>query len=216
MKRRQFSATVLGAAAASWRFPCAAQAQSDPVEGKHYLRLPNPIPVSTPPGRFEVIQFFWYGCPHCAALEPALELWAHQLPADVVFVRVPVAFSAEPFTAHQRIFYALEAMGLVEAMHQKVFNAIHQERMRLARPADISAFMAKNGVDPAKFMEAFNSFGTAAHLRQANKLVDAYQVDGVPAFGVQGRFYTSGTLAGGNERALLVVDYLIQRLRKNS
>jgi thiol:disulfide interchange protein DsbA len=215
MKRRQFSATVVGAAAASLALPHAAMAQNEPVEGKHYLKLSVPIAVSTPPGKFEVIQFFWYGCPHCAALEPALEIWAQRLPADVVFVRVPVAFSADPFVAHQRIFYALEAMGLLDAMHKKVFYAIHHDRMRLGQPEEISAFMAKNGVDPTKFMEAFNSFGTAAHLRQANKLVDAYKVDGVPAFGVQGRFYTSGTLAGDNERALLVVDYLVQRLHKN-
>lgn len=216
MKRRVFSTTVLGAAAASLALPGAVRAQGGPVEGKHYLKLSEPVAVSTPPAKFEVIQFFWYGCPHCAALEPALDIWARRLQPDVVFLRVPVAFSAEPFIAHQRIFYALDAMGLVDTMHQKVFYAIHQERMRLAQPAEISAFMAKNGVDPTKFMEAFNSFGTAAHLRQANKLVEAYKVDGVPAFGVQGRFYTSGTLAGDNERALLVVDFLVQRLRKNS
>jgi thiol:disulfide interchange protein DsbA len=216
MKRRQFSTTVVGAAAASLALPRAAMAQNEPIEGKHYLKLSEPVAVSTPPGKFEVIQFFWYGCPHCAALEPALDIWAKRLPADVVFVRVPVAFSAEPFIAHQRIYYALEALDLVDAMHKKVFYAIHQQRMRLGDPTEISAFMAKNGVDATKFMEAFNSFGTAAHLRQANKLVDAYKVDGVPAFAVQGRFYTTGTLAGDNERALLVVDYLVQRLRKNT
>jgi thiol:disulfide interchange protein DsbA len=215
MKRRRFSTSLVGAAVASLALPQAAIAQNEPVEGKHYLKLPVPIAVGTPPGKFEVLQFFWYGCPHCAALEPALEIWARGLAADAAFVRVPVAFRPEPFVAHQRIFYALEAMGLLDAMHKKVFYAIHQQRMRLDQPEEISAFMAQNGVDPAQFMAAFNSFGTAAHLRQANKLVDAYKVDGVPAFAVQGRFYTSGTLAGDNERALLVVDYLLQRLRKN-
>jgi thiol:disulfide interchange protein DsbA len=214
MKRREFSTTLLGAGAAALALPGRAQAQGAPIEGRQYVRLSQPVPVSAEPGKIEVIDFFWYGCPHCNAFEPTLEAWVRQLPADVAFRRVPVAFSAEPFTAHQRIFYALDSLGLIPAMHRKVFYAIHGERLRLDQPAEISAFMAKNGVDAAKFMEAYNSFGTQAKLRQANQLVDGYKIDGVPALGIHGRFYTSGTLAGDNRRALAVTDYLVQRLRK--
>ena len=214
MKRREFSTTLLGFGAAALALPGRAGAQGGPIEGKQYVRLTQPVPVSAPPGKIEVIEFFWYGCPHCNAFEPALEAWVKQRPADVMFHRVPVAFSAEPFVAHQRIFYALDSLGLVGAMHRKVFYAIHNDRMRLDKPADISAFMSKNGVDAAKFMEAYDSFGTQAKLRQANQLVDGYKIDGVPALGIHGRFYTSGTLAGTNEQALAVTDVLVQRLRK--
>jgi len=217
MKRREFStAALIGAGAASLVLPAISQAQGGPVEGKQYVRLSQPVPVSAPAGKIEVIEFFWYGCPHCAAFEPALDAWARQLPADVVFQRVPVAFSAEPFVAHQRIFYALDTMGLVGTMHRKIFYAIHQNRMRLSQPAEIAAFMTKNGVDATQFMEAFNSFTTQTRLRQANQLVDGYKIDGVPAMGIHGRFFTSGALAGENEKALVVTDYLVQRLRKNT
>jgi len=217
MKRREFStAALIGAGAASLAWPAISQAQGGPVEGKHYVRLSQPVPVSAPAGKIEVIEFFWYGCPHCAAFEPALDAWAKQLPADVAFQRVPVAFSAEPFGAHQRIFYALDTMGLVGTMHRKIFYAIHQDRLRLGQSAEISAFMTKNGVDATQFMDAFNSFTTQARVRQANMLVDGYKIDGVPAMGIHGRFFTSGALAGDNDKALVVTDFLVQRLRKNT
>ena len=116
----------------------------------------------------------------------------------MAFRRVPVAFRDEPFGAHQRIFYALEAMGQVEAMHRKVFYAIHVDRQRLDKPADIAAFVAKNGVDGAKFIEVFNSFAVQTKARQARQLAEAYKIDGVPALGIHGRFFTSGTLAGAH------------------
>jgi protein dithiol oxidoreductase (disulfide-forming) len=216
MKRREFSTTLLGAGVAVVALPAVAQAQGVPVEGKHYVRLTQPVATSAGQGKIELIEFFWYGCPHCNAFEPTLETWVKQLPADVVFRRVPVAFSAEPFTAHQRIYYALDSLGLVGAMHRKVFYAIHNDRMRLDKPAEISAFMTKNGVDAARFMEAFGSFTTQTRLRQANDLVAGYKIDGVPAIGIHGRFYTSGTLAGTNDKALVVTDLLVQRLRKSA
>jgi thiol:disulfide interchange protein DsbA len=213
MQRRQFSTSLLGASAAALGWHGAAQSQGGPVEGTHYVRLSQPVPTG-PAGKIEVIEFFWYGCPHCNAFEPALEAWVKQLPADVAFHRVPVAFSSEPFVAHQRIYFALESLGLVGAMHRKVFYAIHNDRARLDKPADISAFMARNGVDAAKFMEAFDSFAVQAKAKQATQQAAAYKIDGVPAIGVQGRFYTSGSLAGTNDKALAVTDFLVQRLRK--
>jgi len=211
LHRREFSAALAGAGALAIGLPAAAQ--GGPVEGTHYVRLGQPVPVSAPAGKVEVLEFFWYGCPHCHAFEPALDAWARKLPADVAFRRVPVAFREEPFVAHQRIYYALEAMGQVEALHRKVFAAIHNDRQRLDKLPDIAAFMGKNGVDAAKFSELYNSFGVQTKARQAKQLSEAYKIDGVPALGVHGRYYTSGTLAGTPERSLAVADFLIQRSR---
>lgn len=212
MNRREFSAFFAGSlGTTAFVVPVQAQAPT-PVEGTHYVKLNQPLPVT--PGKIEVVEFFWYGCPHCNAFEPALDAWQKNLPADVAFRRVPVAFRDEPFVAHQKIFYALDAMGLVHTMHRKVFYAIHAERQRLDKPVEIAAFMQKNGVDSAKFMENFNSFGVQTKARQAARLAEAYKIDGVPAIGVQGRYYTSGSLAGSPEGALAVADYLIQKVRK--
>ena len=215
MKRRAFSsaAALIGATGLAPLSP-PALAQGAPVEGRQYVRLTQPLPINVPPGKIEVVDFFWYGCPHCAAFEPELDAWARKLPEQVVFSRVPVAFRPEPFTTHQRIFYALEALGAVDAMHRKVFYAIHNERQPLDKLAEIANFMAKNGVDPTQFTLAFSSFTTQSKIKRAATLVDGYKIDGVPAIGIHGRYYTSGTLAGGNGRSLAVADYLIQRLAK--
>jgi len=214
MKRRDFSLQLavagFGALAAS-----AAGAQGAPVEGTHYTKLAQPVPVSTPAGKIEVIEFFSYGCPHCNALEPTLEVWAKRLPPDVVFKRVPVGFNAL-YENYQRIYYALEAMGQVEAMHRKVFNAIHQQRQRLDKEADIAAFMTANGLDGAKFVDLYKSFTVQTKAKQAQQLSQSYKIDGVPSMAVQGRYVTSGSLAGSNERALAVTDALVQNLRKPS
>jgi len=216
MKRRDFSASLATAGLGLALGPAARAQGGAPVEGTHYVKLAQPVAVSAGPGKIEVIEFFWYGCPHCNAFEPMLEAWIKRLPADVAFKRVPVAFRDEPFTMHQRIYYALEAMGQLDAVHRKVFFAIHNERQRLDKPADVAAWMSKNGVDGAKFTEVANSFALQAKLRQAKQLTDAYRIDGVPAMGIHGRFYTSGSLAGNNERSLAVTDYLIARARKNA
>ena len=217
MKRRDFSNGLLGTCTLGAMGTLgAAQAQAQagaPIEGTHYVRLGQPV-ATTAPGKIEVMEFFWYGCPHCHAFEPTLNAWVRALPADVAFRRVPVAFSKEPFVAHQRIFYALESTGQLAAMHAKVFSAIHNDRQRLDQPAEILAFMVKNGVDAAQFSTAYDSFSVQAKVSQATQLAAAYKIDGVPALGVNGRYYTSGSLAGSNQSALTVVDFLVGRLRK--
>ncbi|HEX7384281.1 MAG TPA: thiol:disulfide interchange protein DsbA/DsbL [Burkholderiaceae bacterium] len=212
--RREFSTQLLAAGLSLGLAPLAC-AQGTPVEGQQYVRLSQPQPVLTP-GKVEVIEFFWYGCPHCFEFEPMLEAWIKTLPADVAFRRVPVAFRDEPFTAHQKIFYALDAMGLVDSMQMKVFNAIHRERKHMDKPAEIAEFMQKNGVDSAKFMDIYNSFAVQTKTRQARALAEAYKIDGVPALGIGGRYYTSGSLAGSLRGSLQVADFLIQKSRKSA
>jgi len=212
MKRREFTAQVAAGLGLAWAGQ--AQAQGVPVEGTHYVRLNTPAPVPGN-GKIDVIEFFWYGCPHCNAFEPMIDAWARKLPADVGFRRVHVAFTAIHET-HSKIFYTLEAIGQLEAMHRKVFAAIHQQRMRLDKEGDIADFMAKNGVDRAKFVDAYKSFGVATKVRQGKQLTDAYKIDGVPALGIHGRYYTSGSLAGSNDRVLAVTEFLIARARKGA
>lgn len=216
MKRRQFCFEMTAAGAAAAGFPRFAGAQlATPVEGTHYARLGTPVAVSAPQGKIDVVEFFSYACPHCNLLEPVLESWVKRLPSDVVFRRAPVPFLANAQN-FQRIYFALEAMNLVEAMQMKVFNAVHVERQYLDKPDAIGAFMLKNGVDSAKFMATFNSFGVQAKARQATQLAEAFKVESVPSVGVHGRFYASGQGGTGGPPMLAVVEHLIQRVRSNS
>ncbi|MDT8999427.1 thiol:disulfide interchange protein DsbA/DsbL [Paucibacter sp. APW11] len=220
MKRREFSAqlglSTLGLLAASG----GAQAQGGFVEGQHYQRLGQPLPST--PGKIEVVEFFWYGCPHCFAFEPEISAWAKQLPADVSFRQVHVSFRAN-VAFHQKVFFALEAMGKEAQVHTAIFDAIHRYGQSLDDVKTVAGFVAKLGVDPAKFEESFNSFTVNTKCMQAKKLSEDYRIDGVPALGVAGRFLTSPAMSSAGlrisevesgKRALQVVDTLIQRIRK--
>jgi protein dithiol oxidoreductase (disulfide-forming) len=210
MKRRDFS-LACGAALAGAALPAAAQLRFD--AGKDYMPLDKPAPVEAPAGKIEVVEFFWYNCPHCNAFEPVLESWIKRQSRDVAVRRVPVAFSSA-FQPQQQLFYTLEAMGLVDKLHGKVFQAIHVERKRLEKADVIADWIASQGVDKTKFMEQFASFSVASKVTRASQLTAAYKVEGVPAMGVAGRFYTDGTLTRSMERSLQVVDYLIGEVRK--
>jgi thiol:disulfide interchange protein DsbA len=214
MNRRDFS-THLAAAGLGLALPAAVLAQGGPVEGQQYVKLSPPAPVSTLPAgkKIEVIEFFWYECPHCNAFDPMLEAWTKKLPDDVWFHRVPVGFTAR-HQAAQKLYYALEDMGKIDQLHRKIFAAIHLQNQRLLTEDDQAAFVAANGVDKEKFKEMWRSFQVATQCTKAKQLTDAYKIDGVPAMGVNGRFYTSGALAGSHERALAVTDFLIQRSRQ--
>jgi thiol:disulfide interchange protein DsbA len=215
MKRREFSAVAAGVlGAGGLGLPGLALAQARPEDGRDYRGLDKQASVEAPAGRIEVVEFFWYSCPHCNAFEPRLNAWLKQrAPADIAFRRVPVAFR-DDFEPQQRLYYTLEALGKVDELHGKVFEAIHENRQPTSRDDQILAFAEKNGLDRAKFQELYNSFTVKSKARRAKQLQDQYQVDGVPALGVAGRYYTDATMAGGMGRALLVVEYLIGEARK--
>lgn len=158
------------------------------------------------------MEFFWYSCPHCHAFEPQLEAWIKQLPKDVALRRVPVSFRPD-FEPQQRLYYVLEAMGKVEELHKKVFNAIHVEKQLLNTADTVIAWAEKQGLNKAKFAELYNSFSVTTKARKATQLQDAYKVDGVPALGIAGRYYTTGTMTQTMGRALQVTDYLIGQSR---
>jgi len=209
--RRHFTLSAAAAAALSSAGHALAQ-QAAFVAGRDFVRLATP--VATPPGgRIDVLEFFWYGCPHCNTFLPLVDAWKARQPADVALRRVPVGFSALHET-HARLFYALEAIGEVERLHRRIFTAIHVQRRRLDREADMAAFVTEQGVDAARFTQAFRSFTVVTRARQARALADAYKVDGTPSIGVHGRYFTSGSLAGSHERALQVTSFLVERVRR--
>lgn len=217
MNRRDFSLqTVAALGSGSLLWATSAHAQGGPVEGTHYVRLSQPAPVSAPAGKVEVVEFFWYGCPHCFHFEPYLESWASRLPGHVAFRRIPVAFRERPFGVHQQLYFAIETLGLMNTLHPRVFKAMHEERQRLDTPEAIGEFVARNGVDRVKFMNVFQSFAVQTKCRQARALTDAYRIDGVPALGIAGRFYTSISLNGTPERTLATTDALIAQSRKSA
>ena len=216
MQRREFSQAALAAASATTlaALPLGVQAQGKPpAEGKDYLLLSKPAPTEAPAGQIEVVEFFWYSCPHCNEFEPQLEAWAAKVPKDVSLRRVPVSFRPD-FEPQQRLYYVLEAMDKLAALHKKVFYAIHVEKQTLNTADLVSAWAQKQGIDKAKFTELYNSFPVNMKTRKATQLQEAFMVDGVPALGVDGRYYTSGSLAGTMVRALTVTDHVLTLVRK--
>ena len=209
MNRRDFALKTSLLALSGAALP--ALAQGGLVEGNDYKRVAQPVPVAG--DKVEVVEFFGYWCPHCHAFEPALDAWVKKLPASVNFKRMPVAFNAAQEPA-QRLYFAIEALGLVDSLHRKVFAAMHVEHKRLDKDAEISEFATKNGVDPAKLLDAMKSFSVATKVRQARQLSEAYRIEGVPTLGIHGRFMTSPSIAGSQERALAVADALIVQARK--
>lgn len=213
MNRRDFSIQTLGGLGLALGLPSVVSAQGGPIEGTHYVKLSQRAPTSAPAGKIEVVEFFWYGCPHCNHFEPYLAAWMSKLPADVAFRRVPVAFRENPFGIHQRMYFAVEAMGLVSTLHPKLFRAMHVDQLKLDKPELIQDFVAKQGVDAAKFMALMDSFGVKTKANQARALADAYKIDGVPALGIAGQFFTNVGLNGNEKNALATVDFLINRAR---
>lgn len=214
MKRRDFVVAASAIAGGS-TVAVPAWAQGAPARaGTDYLALDRPAPVDSTPGKIEVVEFFSYNCPHCNTFEPRLATWLKQQSQDVAFRRVPVPFVGNDVVAKQRLYYALEAMGKVDEYTPKVFHAIHVQRENVNGDANIIAWAGRNGLDQAKFTEAFNSFGVVSRAKRASQLVDAYKVSGVPALGIAGKYYTDGQLAGNMDRALQVTDQLIAQVRK--
>lgn len=213
MKRREFSLACSAMAGTAF-VSSSAQAQGKPmVAGTDYMVLEQRAPVEASAGKIEVVEFFWYSCAHCNVFVPAFEAWRRRAPKDIVVRLVPIAFQqTDAFVLQQRLYYALEAMGLVESLHAKVFAAIHVEKKNFNKTEMIADWVSKQGVDAAKFLEQFNSFSVSTKAKRATQLQNEYLIDGVPALGVAGRFLT-GSMAGSMERALTVVDFLAAQVR---
>ena len=195
---------------------CAAASAQKPTEGIDYLTLNPPQPTEAA-GKVDVVEFFWYRCPHCYNLEPVLQDWLKKLPRDAQFRRVPAIFNEE-WALDARVFYTLEATGDLARLHSGLFEAIHQQGgVRLKGDAYlkwVAEWLGKQGIDMAKYNGALRSFSVEAKLKRAMQTTQAYKIDGVPAIGVQGRWMVSASLTGDRQAMMNVTDHLIGEARK--
>jgi thiol:disulfide interchange protein DsbA len=195
-----------------------------PVNGTDFKTLEKAQATDAPAGKVEVTEFFWYSCPHCFALDPALEDWVKKQGNAISFKRVPVMFRPS-FVPQQKLYYALEAMGRLGDLHPKVFHAIHAERKPLESDAAITDFIVAQGVDKAKFLEVYNSFGVQTKAKRAAQLQEGYKIDGVPTLAIDGRYMTSPSIVGAgmggsqpepalHAAALQVASFLVDKAAK--
>ena len=204
--RREF-VSAIGLAGVS----AGVAAQGGSGEGFEFKSVKPPAPTDAPPGKIEVVEFFWYGCPHCNSLEPLLKEWTKRLPADIAFRKVHVPWQVQ---AHQQLFCTLETLGKADELNERVFAAIHADRNKLDTPESMADLLARHGVDRKQFIDTYGSFGVRTRVQRATQLAAAYKIDGVPTFGVAGRWVTAPSMVGSNPGALKMVETLVDRARK--
>jgi len=178
-------------------------------EGVDYTVIQKPIPTDNP-AQVEVVEFFWYGCPHCYDFEPPLERWVKALPKDVEFKRIPAPLNRN-WEIAARVYYTLEALGLLEKLHTPLFDAIHRDRLRITNERALLEWLDGKGVDTKKFSAAYRSFSVESKLKRAHQLTQAAALEGVPALMVNGKYVVPGQ---SFERMLAVADSLIAQSRK--
>jgi thiol:disulfide interchange protein DsbA len=174
--------------------------------------LSTPQPVEAPAGKIEVIEFMWYGCPHCNEFDPYLEAWVKKQGPDVVFKRVPVAFR-DDFIPHSKLYHAVDALGLANQLTPDIFHEIHVNKNYLLTPEDQAKFLKTKGVDPKKFMDAYNSFSTQSAIQRDKKLIEDFKIDGVPTLAVQGKYETGPAQTNSLPGTIQVLDYLVAQVR---
>jgi thiol:disulfide interchange protein DsbA len=154
--------------------------------------MPTPAQPTENPAKVEVLEFFSYGCPHCADLYPLLAPWVAKQPADVVVKKVPITFGRAAWGNIAKLYYALDITGHLARLDGEVFKALHGQRVNLYDERTIMEWVAKNGVDQKKFAEVFNSFGVNSLVRRGDQLAQAYKIQGVPALAVDGKYLVGG------------------------
>ncbi len=199
--------------AALMLFFAAGLAQAQATAGVEYRELATAQPADTP-GKIEIVEFFWYGCPHCYTFEPVVEPWVKKLPKDVHFRRIPAMFNEE-WAQGGRAYYALEAIGELDRLHKALFDAVHTgSRLRVGDEAALTEWLGKQGVDTKKFAAAYRSFSVEGKLKRAAQLTQAYKIDGVPSMAVNGKYVVNTDNIKSFEQLLSVADYLVAQSRK--
>ena len=181
-------------------------------EGKSYTRLASE--VATQSGdKIEVLEFFWYGCPHCFQFEPSLMKWKKTKPDNVHFIRVPAPLNPK-WMPHTKTYYALEIMGMGEKYHEGIFQAMHVQRKKLYSFDALASFLASKGVDRKAFTDAYNSFGVEMRARKAMQLGRSYKLSGVPMLTVNGKYIVSAEKAGSFQEMINITNFLIAKEAK--
>lgn len=182
-------------------------------DGGQPFALIEPAQPTQSGDRIEVVEVFWYGCPHCYALEPYLEQWLENKPEDVEFRRIPGVLGRD-WMAHARAYYTAEKLGIVDQIHRPLFNAIHKEKKRILSGEQLRDFFAEHGVDKAEFTRIFDSEDVTDKLKQAFVAAQGSKITGVPTMIVNGKYRTSATMAGSYENMITIVNQLIVKERK--
>jgi len=177
------------------------------VQAEPWVELTTPQPTRDP-AKVEVIEFFWYGCPHCYHAEPQVAAWRKHQPPSVEFIRVPAIFN-QRWAVLGRAYYAMQQLKLGEDVHRALFDAIHRDNKNLNDEASLTEFFAAQGVPREKFKEAFNSFDVDGKVGRANQMTRAYGLEGVPTFIVNGKYRVDGTSAGSVEAMFTALDQLV-------
>jgi len=193
--------------------PPVAQAQ-EIDEGIDYRLVSQPMRAE-PGDDVEVLEFFWYGCPHCYHLEPEIDRWLESKPEGVTFLRVPAA-SSPRWVPHAKAYYAAEMLGELDKLHEPLFKALHEQRRRIFTDEEIIAFAAEQGIDEDACRKAYNSFPVDMQVRKSADLVQRYGIDGVPTVVINGKYVTSATQTGSNAKMFDVIDYLVDQEMKLS
>jgi thiol:disulfide interchange protein DsbA len=185
------------------------QAADEFQEGVQYRRLATAVPTSTP-GKIEVIEFFWYGCPHCYRLEPDVDNWLKTKPEDVEFVRIPAVFGRD-WEPGARAFYAAQALGVLDQIHAPLMDAIHAKKRPMRTEADLTTFFVEHGVSKEDFQTAYNSFDVETKLRRSQQMAKRMGISGVPSIVVDGKYETDVTMAGSGKSVFDVVNFLVSK-----
>lgn len=206
--REFLKASIASAVAAGLASPGWAQRKA-PTPGVEYRVINPPQPVDAD-GKIEVLEYFWFACPHCASLEPFIKEWAKGLPADVVFRKAHVPFNE---IKHQQLFYTLESLGKLDEFSDKVFAAIHVDKNRMDSVEKITEVLTKAGLDKKRFTETWDSFSVQTRMRKATSMSANYKIESVPSVIVNGKYLTTPSAAGGNQGVIAVLDHLIAQER---
>ncbi|MCC8995776.1 MAG: thiol:disulfide interchange protein DsbA/DsbL [Nitrosomonas sp.] len=185
---------------------------ADLVEGKNYTVLKSPQPTRDE-SKIEVLEFFWYGCPHCDSLHPHVKAWAKTIPADVDFRYVPAIFRPN-WTMGAKVFYTIEAMGLLDSLHDKIYQATHREKIDLNDEAVLFGWIEKQGIDRKKFEDTFRSFSVQNQVAKSTQMSRQYQLTGVPALVVNGKYLTSAGMSPTPDETIKTLNALIEKARK--
>ena len=188
-------------------FSMSLKAESAADQGYEILKPAQP---TQDPDKVEVIEFFWYGCPHCYSFEPALSKWKKNMPDNVLFIRQPAIFSSL-WGKHAKAYFTAEALGVVDKVHADFFDAIQNKKQKLTSEDDLAKFFLAHGVDEAEFRKQYNSFWVNTKMRQAKTMAARYGVTGVPALIINGKYKTNGPLAKSHGDMIVVMDRLIKK-----